>query len=140
MKKTRKLILRLLILIMIILIAGYIMFNNAGKKADIYVGDYTPELENLSDGSYTGTYKHPIMGKLADVEFTIFQGTVIHFQFRKLFCTPGYSIEKEITEFILNGNTLSFDALSGATKSSFFAKAAIKKAILQNQAIKTIRK
>lgn len=115
------------ILLMVILIV-YIIFYLAGKKAENEVSQFKPELTKLKDGKYHGSFS--FLGDVkAEMEFEIMQGELVEYKFFKLTSTPGYGADYAVKTQIDSRKNLNFDAATGATITSNFAKAAIRNAI-----------
>lgn len=106
------------------------LFQFSGVNAKKYAGDLIPDQTRLPDGSYTGTYKIYEVISAAKVTFEIQDSTLVHFQLNTLLSTPGYGAADKINHVIHKKMKLHFDAVSGATISSNYVKAAIKNAIL----------
>lgn len=129
MRKAVNIFFIILIIIVIGFLAGFMIFHKAGNKADKYVGDYIPVTEALEDGYYKGNYETFAGFLKTEVEFEIKDSTLLRCEFPKLISTPGYGVEKKILESINTSGDLNFEAVSGATHSCSFARAAIKNAI-----------
>ncbi len=129
MRKAVNIILLILIIIVIIAGAGFIIFHSAGKSAEKHTADFKPVTEELEDGYYKGDFK-TFMGIVkTEVEFGIKDSTLIKFELLKLATTPGYGVEEKILSSINTTGDLNFDAVSGATHSCSFVRAAVKDAI-----------
>lgn len=116
-------------LIAVIIVASLIVFNLGGKNANSFVGDFKPTMSNLENGSYKGTYSFLINKLGATVSFNIENGKLGKYQFEKLYGTLGYGAARSVEARIDLRRNLDFEAVSGATVTSNFAKAAIKNAI-----------
>jgi uncharacterized protein with FMN-binding domain len=101
----------------------------AGKKAEKEVGNFKPVTTDLPDGTYTGHYKAFGAIDAACVEFAIEDRKVKTFSLNKVLETPGHSGSELIINEIDRSKNLDFDAVSGATRTSFFIKAGIKDAL-----------
>lgn len=117
-----------IILLIILLIATLLTIHITGVKAKKYIGGFIPEITLLADGMYKGTYEIFGSKTAADIEFTIEAGKVISVKLHTVFHTPGYRLPKKIIPLIEENKDLKFDAVTGATISSYFVKAAIKNA------------
>ncbi|MBI9054121.1 MAG: FMN-binding protein [Bacteroidales bacterium] len=110
-----------------------ILFTSLIKKANDnskeYLSNFNPVTSNLVDGVYKGKYKAFRIITLSKVEFEIENGQVKTFNLLKLFRSPGSIYKDEFEIRIQNSKRLEIDAISGATRTSNFAKAAIKSAI-----------
>jgi uncharacterized protein with FMN-binding domain len=115
-------------LLFIVYIGGLIFLKKTGTQAKEYIGDFTPQTLQLADGIYKGQYEIMHSRTAADIEFTIADGKVISITLHKLFHTPMYPLPKKIKPAIEESRDLKFEAITGATVSSFFVKAAIKNA------------
>lgn len=103
--------------------------KHANKKAQEFISNYTVNTNELSDGLYKGKFKY-LLFTMAEIEFTIKNGLATDIQLRKLFQTPGSLYKNEIEHRFNEDQTIELDAISGATRTSNFAKAAIKNAII----------
>ncbi len=112
-----------------VLVTGLMHINRIGNRAKEYIGDFTPDLSNLSDGKYRGSYKISDSKTVAAIEFTVNAHTVSSLSVQKLYHTPLYPPAKKIKAHIEQNPDLHFDAISGATKSSVLLNAAIKSAL-----------
>lgn len=128
-RKGFKWIFILLFVLLIIATSWYIYFNNIGKKAVEYTGDFKAGLNESHYGAYRGVYEVWPGREAAVVSFSADSGKLVQFNIDKLMQTPGYKIEQDIEERVQSSGELEFDAVSGATYSSFFIKAAIRKAL-----------
>ncbi|MCF8235806.1 MAG: FMN-binding protein [Bacteroidales bacterium] len=124
-----KWIIILLLVLLIVAAAWYLYFNNIGNKAVAYTGDYKAKLKSSHYGAYRGVYEVWPGTEAAIVSFSADSGKLVQFNIDKLMQTPGYKIEQEIEEKVRTSGELEFDAISGATYSSYFIKAAIRKAL-----------
>ncbi len=72
-----------------------------------------------------------------DIKFTIKNKQLESLEFHRMFGShnisgiPGYGSKEKIKSIILLSEDINFDAVTGASRSSSFAKAAIKDAILK---------
>ena len=83
------------------------------------------EVDSLPDGTYKGSFKPFNLIKLATVEFTIKERKIKRFEISRLFLTPWKEVRPSIQDSIKKNSSLKFNAVSGATRSSFYVKAAI---------------
>ncbi|MFP4023927.1 MAG: FMN-binding protein [Thiohalospira sp.] len=111
------------------LISNWII-QKANKEAEKYIENFHPETSNLKDGLYQGKFKIFNLITLSHVEFSIKNKKVEKLKFKKMFHTPGYLSKKDIEAKIKNTHQIELDAITGATRTSNFAKAAIKNAIV----------
>lgn len=100
----------------------------ANKKAQDYTFNFTPNINYLQDGNYQGSYRF-IGISLAEICFTLNNNELSFVEIPKLFQTPGSLYKKEIQNKLQLNKSLDLDAISGATRTSNFVKAAIKDAI-----------
>ncbi len=126
-----KIFLYLLGIAAIIIVAGLLSFNMAGRNAGKYVGEFQPRMSQIEDGHYEGEYSTIISKVGAKIAFKIKDGELLHFQFEKLYGTFGYGAPQNVKAVIDQKEDLNFDSISGATVTSNFAKAAIKNALEQ---------
>ena len=124
-----KILLYILATLAIIIVAGLLSFNMAGRNAGKYVGDFQPELSRIADGEYEGEYSAIIPKVGAKISFKIKDGELIHFNFDKLYGTIGYGAPQNVIFGIDQKEDLNFDSVSGATVTSNLARAAIKNAL-----------
>ncbi|MCP4231021.1 MAG: FMN-binding protein [bacterium] len=117
------------VIAVIIVIGGYAAFEIAGREAESYIGKFKPDTGSLDDGIYAGEYESFGTFTTAKVEFVIEGGEVASLSFPVLFRTPGHSAADEVRKRIDDTGDLRFDTVTGATRTSSFAKAAIKDAI-----------
>ncbi|MFC2151138.1 FMN-binding protein [Bacteroidota bacterium] len=101
----------------------------ANKQATQYIENFYPVTSELSDGLYTGKFKVFQIITFSKVEFTIENGMVKSIDFLKMYHSPGSPYKEEIENQIKQSQSLEVDAITGATRTSNFAKAAIKNAV-----------
>ena len=116
-------------LIAVLIVASLIAFNMGGKKANSYIRDFKPDVSILADGTYTGSFSYIVERVGATITFEVNKGKLGKCQFQKLYGTFGYGAPNLVKAQIDLKRNLDFDAVSGATVTSNFAKAAIKNAI-----------
>lgn len=114
---------------------GNWFIKHANQQAEKYIKNFRAASSSLSEGNYQGKFKVFNFITLSHVQFSIQNGKVENLAFKKMFRTPGYLSKNEIELKVNNSNHLELDAFSGATRTSNFAKAAIKAAI-ENKNIK----
>ncbi len=107
------------------LFLGYQYFKQAGLQAYRYVGQSRVELDSLADGTYQGSFQPFDMLTLARVQFKVKNGKVQQIAIPRLTVSPWNSIKSTITDSIRTRQSVKFDAITGATRSSFFVKAAL---------------
>ena len=118
----------LLTILIVFLFAGYQLIKQSGIKAYKYVNNRTMDY-SISDGQYNGSFNLWDNLVLAKVEFGISNGNIDTFAIPYLIDSPFKNVKKSVQDSIYKDSTLQFDAVSGATRSSFFVKAAILEAI-----------
>ncbi|MCK5171705.1 MAG: FMN-binding protein [Bacteroidales bacterium] len=111
------------------------IIKSANENARQYVESFNPASSNLSNGTYKGKFKAFKILTLSKVEFVIEDGLVKSIDFIRMFHSPGNPCKEEIENQIKQTQRLEVDAITGATRTSNFAKAAIKAAI-KNREIK----
>ncbi len=117
----------------ILLVTSLVHINRIGKQAREYVGDFKPDVSELSDGTYKGTYDISKSKTGAEIEFTIESQRVTSLTVIKVHHTPLFPASKKIKRKIENDRNLNFDAITGATNSSNLLRAAIKNALVSRQ-------
>lgn len=100
-------------------------------KAQEYTEDFNPATSKLKDGIYKGHFRFFLI-TFSKVEFEIETGKVKSIDFKKMFHSPGSLYKKDIEFQIKRRKLLEVDAITGATRTSNFAKAAIKDATENN--------
>ena len=129
MSGTIKILISIGIFFLVLIISGIYIFNKAGSEAAEYVAEFRPDLETLADGTYHGDFSY-LGGRFeARVKFIVKDHKLLGCDFEKLFSTPGHSAPYMVSTIIDQTEELDFDAISGASITSQFAKAAIKNAI-----------
>jgi len=105
------------------------LIKKANKDSKVFLADFSPITQDLQDGKYKGKYKAFKFFTLSKVEFVIEDGKVEKFTLNKLFRSPGSQYKEDIENRIRQSKRLEIDAISGATRTSNFANAAIKSSI-----------
>jgi uncharacterized protein with FMN-binding domain len=118
---------------------GYQYFKHAGLKAYHYVGQSQTALDSLSDGQYHGSFSPFDMISLARVSFHIRDGKVNDFKISRLIVSPWNKVKPALQDSIRRKKELQFDSITGATRSSFFVKAAVHDACKNGQKKKNKR-
>lgn len=108
-------------------ITGFV--KKANKDAKEYIEHFNPVTSDLSNGTYQGKFKVFRIFTVSKVEFTIKNGLVNNIDFKKMLHSPGSPYKEEIENQIKQSRKLEIDAITGATRTSNFAEAAIKTAI-----------
>jgi uncharacterized protein with FMN-binding domain len=103
--------------------------KKANENAKEYVRNFTPFTSDLPNGIYEGKYKAFGMITMSKVQFEIEDGLVKSINFIKMFHSPGSIYKENIETQIKQTQKLEVDAITGATRTSNFAKAAIKDAV-----------
>ena len=130
--KIKKIIPYLLILIALLILTPFVInsfIKSANKKANEYVQNFKPVTANLSDGKYHGKFKAFGIITISEVEFQIENKIVKNIKFKRMLHTPGSPYKETILNQIKETRKLEVDAITGASRTSNFAKAAIKAAI-----------
>lgn len=103
--------------------------KKANQQAKEFVQDFKPRTAQLPDGTYEGKFKAFRLITMSKVEFTVQNGTIKSIEFKRMFHSPGSPYKETIENQIKQSKRLEVNAITGATRSSNFAKAAIKDAI-----------
>ena len=103
--------------------------KKANEEAKLYVHKFNPSTSQLQNGTYHGKFKAFKFITMSKVEFAVKNGKVLHIKFKRMFHTPGSPYKEDIENRIMLSEKLEIDALTGATRTSNFAKAAIKNAL-----------
>ncbi len=117
----------------ILLVSSIIHINGIGKQAKEYVGDFKPDVSELSNGTYRGMYYISKSKTGAEIEFSIESHRVTSLLVINVYRTPFYPAAKKIKQTMENDRNLNFDAITGATNSSNLLRAAIKNALVNGQ-------
>jgi len=115
--------------IAIFIVAGLVTLNLAGKNAAEFIGDFKPVMKEIENGKYEGEYSFLLDKIGAEISFEVKEGRLVNYEFGRLYSTIGYGAFENVRSQIDKNNDLNFDAVSGATITSNFAKAAIKNAL-----------
>lgn len=115
----------MILLIVALFFGGYQYFKHSGLQAYRHVSRSEVKLDSLPNGKYEGSYKPFNVMTLARVQFRVKEGKVRDFSIPRLIVSPWNTIKPAITDSIKNKQSLRFDAISGATRSSYFIKAAL---------------
>lgn len=124
----RKIKYLLILLVVTFAFLGYEYFKHAGTKAYYYVNNTEVSLDSLADGSYIGTFSPLNIIPVAKVQFNIENGKVEEFTISRLIVSPWNKVKPAIQKKVRETQSVRFDAISGATRSSFFVKAAVHQA------------
>jgi uncharacterized protein with FMN-binding domain len=111
---------------------GYQFYKHAGLKAYKFVGKNKIPIDSLSDGKYEGSFTSLHIIPLAKVKYEINKGELEDFSILFLMQTPFSKVKDSIQDSVYKSNSLKFDAVTGATRTSYFVKAAIHKAAMEN--------
>ncbi len=128
MKIFTRLIVGITGIILLIILFLFLIFYLSGKKAEKFNGDFQPDISQLKDGKYHGAFSY-FGDEKAEIRFEIIRGKLVACEFLELTSTPGYGAAYTVKTQIDSKKNLTFDAATGATITSNFAKAAIKDAI-----------
>ena len=109
--------------------------KKANENANQYIEHFEPATSKLPNGIYKGKFKAFKIISLSEVEFVIENGLVKSIDFKRMTHFPGNAYKEEIENQIKHFKKLEVDAITGATRTCNFAKAAIKTAI-KNKEIK----
>lgn len=109
--------------------------KKANNFAEQYVDQFQPSTSQLPNGIYQGKFNVYKFFTFSKVEFEIKNGSVIKINFNTMYHSPGIPYKEEIENQIKISKKLEVDGITGATRTSNFAKAAIKSAI-ENENIK----
>ena len=119
----------LITLLVVLIFTGYELIKYSGIEAYKTVKNKPISLENTDDGLYKGSFTTLNFFLFAEVEFQVNQGKIKKITIPYLIATPFKGVKKSITDSIKQSESIHFDAVSGATRSSFFVKAAMYKAL-----------
>ncbi len=128
----------LVTLLVILAFFGYKLIQYSGIQAYKYVKSNSIELESIEDGNYTGKFTTLKFFPLAEVNIHISHGKVKDVSIPYLIATPFKGVKNSVKDSIKKSQSPRFDAVSGATRSSYFVKAAIHKAINQKKSVPTV--
>lgn len=115
------------------------VIKKANERAADYIEHFDPVTSELPNGKYLGKFKAFKLFTLSKIEFEIEDGIVTNIEIIRLFHSPGNPYKDEIEYQIKKSKKLEVNAISGATRSSNFAKAAIKKAIEKRNVNKQLK-
>lgn len=133
MRETVNTIFVIFMMLLLFSAAGLLFFRKTSSIAVKKTGDFIPVTGELENGPYSGQFR-TFMGLVrADIKFGIKDSVLTEFEIIKVTSFPGYGIDKKIVYVINSSGDLNFEAITGATQSCSFAKAAIKDAIKKEQ-------
>ncbi|HRW63325.1 MAG TPA: FMN-binding protein [Bacteroidales bacterium] len=101
----------------------------ADNKAKDYIEDFNVSSLHVPDGEYSGNFKIFGVFAVAKVTFVMENSRIKEISFKRILHSPGKNYEIDIEKKILDNQDLELDAITGATRTSNFAKAAIKNAL-----------
>ncbi len=128
MKIFLKIIVGLSLIIMLVLLGAFALLQMAGYQAKKELKNFKSITNQVSDGNYHGSFA--TLGQVkAEIEFRIAKGKMTHIRVLQLTGTPGYGADYAVQMQLDNSRMPDFDAATGATITSNFAKAAIKDAL-----------
>jgi uncharacterized protein with FMN-binding domain len=116
-------------LAVILIFIGYLFIKKSGVKAYQIIQKHSYTQSSLNKGKYNGTFQAYNIN-FAEVNFTISNGKVRTFEIPTLIQAPWINAKPSIIDSITTKNSLEFDAISGATGTSLYVKAAIHEAIM----------
>ncbi|HWT75354.1 MAG TPA: FMN-binding protein [Mobilitalea sp.] len=118
------------ILIAVIAVGVFVLYNNMQKTASTYNKfDFASlDLSNVQDGTYTGSEDGGIVK--ASVEVTVKDHVITNVKILSHECGKGKPAEVIVND-IVNNNSLEVDTVSGATYSSNVIKVAVYNALTQ---------
>ncbi len=119
----------ILALFILYLIFFYFLVKKTDMEARRISGKFRPDISVLPDGKYAGRFSPSFKRFGAEVTFEIKDHRLGIIRFEELYGTPGYGAPQSTIEKIEETGNLDFDAVSGATITADFAKAAIRDAI-----------
>ena len=103
--------------------------KKANEDANQYIERFEPVTSRLPNGVYKGKFKAFKIITLSKVEFEIENGFIKNIDFIRMTHFPGNAYKSDIENQIRHTRQLEVNAISGATRTCNFAKAAIKAAI-----------
>ncbi|HKL37706.1 MAG TPA: FMN-binding protein [Bacteroidales bacterium] len=115
----------MIVVVLTLLFSGYQYFKHAGLKAYHYVSRSEVALDSLDDGHYYGSFSPFDVIPLAQVTFQVSNGKVNEFKISRLVVTPWNKVKPALQDSVRSKKNLQFDSVTGATRSSFFVKAAV---------------
>jgi len=104
---------------------GFQYFKHAGIRAYQHVRRSSLSLDSLPNGRYSGSFRPFNLLPLAKVSFRVDGGQVKDFSIPRLVDAPWNQVKHSITDTIRTKQSVHFDAITGATRSSYFVKAAV---------------
>ena len=110
-------------------VAITVFVKKANGDAREYVEQFKPVTSNLPNGIYQGKFKAFKIITMSKVEFEIENGFIKNIDFIRMTHFPGNAYKEDIENQIRNTGQLEVNAISGATRTCNFAKAAIKNAV-----------
>jgi LPXTG-motif cell wall-anchored protein len=133
MRETVNIIFTILMIIILLSAAGLLFFRKTSSIAIKKTGNFIPVTRELENGSYSGQFRTFMSLVRADIEFGIKDGVLTEFVLIKVTAFPCYGVDEKIASVINSSGDLNFEAITGATQSCSFVKAAIKDAIKKEQ-------
>lgn len=104
------------------------LFYLAGHKAEKMTDQIRSEIRKYPDGKYHGSFSF-LGDKKAEIEFRMVKGKMADIHILTLTGTPGYGADYAVQSQIDRERQPDFDAATGATITSHFARAAIMDAL-----------
>ncbi len=115
-------------LAIILIFIGYLFIKKSGVKAYQLIQETPYKQDSLPKGKFEGTFQAYNI-EFAKVKFFIRNGEINNFEIPKVIHAPWINIRTSVMDSVKTKNTLHFDAVTGATGSSLYIKAAIHNAI-----------
>lgn len=125
-----KLLRSTLIITAIVMVGGLVIFSIASEHAEEYYITSKSELISSNSGVYIGEHKFANLLTFAKVQIKVVDGKIKDIDFIKLVNTPTHECKDEVMQRIVDSQEINFDAVSGATCTSNFAKAAVANALV----------
>lgn len=120
---------KILILILVILLTGFVVVNAKEKKGKEREEIKPVEIRQIADGTYFGKTKGILTG--VKVEVTVKKGRITKIEILKARGWPAFRKKaiKEMPGRIIKAQSLKVDAVTGATKSSRSILTAVRNAL-----------
>jgi uncharacterized protein with FMN-binding domain len=115
-------------LAVILTFIGYLFIKKSGVKAYQIIQKHSYTQDSLPKGNYSGAFEAYNIN-FAKVKFVLRNGKIDSFEIPKVIHAPWIDVRTSVIDSIQSKNTLEFDAVTGASSSSLYIKAAIHKAI-----------
>jgi len=112
----------------ILLFVVYIFTQKTGVKAYQIIQETKITGDSIPSGNYSGHFQAYNI-TFAEVQFSLDSGRIKNFTIPTLLKAPWIDVEQALADSIEHQNKLEFDAISGATRTSLYVKAAIRNAV-----------